>query len=189
VRENHYSPAIATVLTEERLASLGPGAVNDGARQQLTALSVHAAFAPHAVRDRDMASACLAGLWLYHDFLDEAHTIAQDIETPEGSYWHGLVHRREPDFGNAKYWFRRVGKHAIFEPLRLYAAETATTARADDESAFLARQTPWDPFAFIDLCESAYRGRSSSEMLCRQIQKCEWELLFDYCYRHAIGEQ
>ena len=57
-------------------------------------------FQPQTVRDRDMAATCRSGLWLYHDFLDEAHTISQEIETPEGSYWHALVHRREPDFSN-----------------------------------------------------------------------------------------
>ena len=49
-----------------------------------------------------MASACLAGLWLYHDYLDESHAVSQSIHTPAGSYWHGLMHRREPDFANPK---------------------------------------------------------------------------------------
>ena len=47
-------------------------------------------FEPHDVRDAAAAAACRAGLWLYHDFLDESHTISQEIETPEGSYWHAL---------------------------------------------------------------------------------------------------
>jgi len=32
------------------------------------------------------------------------------------------------------------------------------------------------------------RGRSGAEMLCRHIQAREWELLFDFCYRHALGK-
>ncbi|MDX2066073.1 MAG: hypothetical protein SFX74_10050 [Fimbriimonadaceae bacterium] len=38
-----------------------------------------------------------------------AHELAQVDETPVGSYWHGVLHRTEGDFGNAGYWFRRSG--------------------------------------------------------------------------------
>jgi hypothetical protein len=96
-----YSPAVADLLQERRLAPLGPGSPNLRRRPRLQALTVEQAFAPHRVRDRDAAAACLAGLWLYHDFLDESHTISQGLHTPEGSYWHALMHRREPDFSNS----------------------------------------------------------------------------------------
>jgi hypothetical protein len=135
-----------------------------------------------------MASACLAGVWLYHDFLDESHTISQAIQTPTGSYWHGILHRREPDYDNAKYWFRKAGDHPIFEPLAKAAAEMYAASKSDSSSAFLAKQSGWDPFAFVDLCQESLAKRSPCELLCRQIQQKEWELLFDYCYRKAIEE-
>ena len=67
-------------------------------------------FDGQPARHRELARACLAGLWLYHDFLDEAHRISQSLHGREGSYWHGIMHRREGDFANAKYWFHRVGR-------------------------------------------------------------------------------
>jgi hypothetical protein len=143
--------------------------------------AVASAFAPAA--DRDMVAACRAGLWLAFDFLDESHTLSQDIHTPEGSYWHGLMHRREPDFANSKYWFRQVGAHPVFEPLRREAARLA--ADAPGPATFLTRQASWDPFAFIDLCEASYDVKAPCHDLCRQVQRVEWELLFDSCYRRT----
>lgn len=58
-----------------------------------------------------------AGLWLLAGELDRSHGISQDNDSSLGSYWHGIMHRREGDFGNAKYWFRRVGKCHLFDDL------------------------------------------------------------------------
>jgi hypothetical protein len=185
-KSDAFAPRIADLLREERLAPLGPGRPNEGARTQLAELTGVTAFTPHAVRDPDMAQACLAGLWLYHDFLDESHTLSQDIATPTGSYWHGLMHRREPDFDNAKYWFRRVGRHPVFEPLQSAAAALAA-AQPQPAAPFLTTAGSWDPFAFVDLCQTA-RDSAGLAMLCRHIQHQEWHLLFKYSYRSAIGD-
>jgi len=48
------------------------------------------------------------------DALDAAHRIFQDDSSDLGSYWHGVMHRREGDFDNARYWFRRAGRLPIF---------------------------------------------------------------------------
>jgi hypothetical protein len=163
------------------LMPLGPGRPDEMLRPKLAQLTPASLFAPHSVRDDAAARSCLAGLWLLHNFLDESHTISQDISTVEGSYWHGILHRREPDYANAKYWFRRVGRHPVFEALREQAAQV------DGAEDVLGGRETWDPIAFVDLCERAGRGDSRLEAACREIQRIEWRLLFDYCYRRALG--
>src|SRR5262245_49350077 len=180
-----YGPAVAELLREPRLAPLGPGRPDRAARPLLEALTDEALFAGRPVRDGDMAAACRAGLWLYHDFLDESHTISQEIATPTGNYWHGLMHRREPDFGNSAYWFRRVGSHPVYGPLRVEAAGLA--ADAPGQAAFLARQVNWDPFAFIDVCEASDDEKAPCHHLCRLVQHAEWRLLFDFCWKSAVS--
>jgi hypothetical protein len=172
-----YTPAIAELLELLPLASLDPGTPDHSVKGKLQAVD-DAAFGGGRM-DRGMADACRAGLWLAFNFLDEAHSISQDIDTPTGSYWHGLLHRREPDYANAKYWFRRVGRHPIFEPLRIAAGQMAVAESVKIPS-------PWDPFWFIDFCESCLTQREPHEMLARRIQQQEWELLFDHCYRRAL---
>jgi hypothetical protein len=47
-----------------------------------------------------------AGQW------EEAHAVAQDIDTPDGSWLHALLHLIEGDIGNAGYWYARAGRPA-----------------------------------------------------------------------------
>jgi len=115
--------------------------------------------------------AALSGLYLYFSCVDEAHEIAQGISSAEGSFWHAIVHRQEPDPDNARYWFRSVGKHPIFPALRQAAADLGVDCGSH-----------WDPFAFIDLCETArLQPGSPAEKRALEVQRAEWQLLFDYC--------
>lgn len=106
------------------------------------------------------APVVLAGLWLYVDDLDRSHSITQDIHTATGSYWHAIMHRREGDFWNAKYWFRKVGAHPAIGLIG------------------------YDPFDFVDQCESD-RGQNAAELV--EIQRREWKALFDWSLKEASG--
>ena len=181
-----FGEAISRVLLPIRLNELGPGQPNLAMRPELESLTVERLFDNNKVADRSAATACLAALWLYHDFLDESHSISQEIDTVEGSYWHGLMHRREPDYANAKYWFRRVGHHTIERLLADAARQLAGEMGTDSTSEFLTSQSSWDAFRFIDLCEAVTTGRSRATMLCREIQHREWLFLFGTCFQRAL---
>lgn len=182
-----YGPAAAELLDMERLPELGPGRPNREAEPKLAALTMEALFGGAKVDD-SMASGCLAGLWLHHDFLDRSHEISQEIQSQAGSYWHGIMHRREPDYFNAKYWFRKVGRHGLFGGLLAAAREEAAGHPAAGKAQTLVNGTAWDAYRFIDLCQQAAEsGDGELSDLCRRIARAEWRLLFDACHRAAVG--
>ena len=186
------SKHLKDLAPEGMLNLLGPGSPNEALRPKILALKPESLFSGHKIIDKVAARCCRSGLWLLYDFLDQSHTISQEIETADGSYWHGIMHRREPDYGNAKYWFRRVGQHPIFEPLTAAARELADSAKEKlpQSMTFLREQTTWDPYRFIDLCESLASRKSegeNAELLARRIARAEWDLLFEHCYRAATG--
>ncbi|MGJ5820916.1 hypothetical protein [Paludibaculum fermentans] len=116
----------------------------------------------------------LAGLWLYFSCFEQAHSVAQELLTAEGSYWHAIVHRQEPDDGNSGYWFRRVGAHPVFPEL----LEGAVALGYRPASA------AWDPFAFIEFCAAARKQPGgATEQVAREVQRLEWQLLFAWCAR------
>jgi hypothetical protein len=57
--------------------------------------------------------ASLAALWwAAKGNWDQAHKIAQDDASADGSWVHAYLHRVEGDLGNAGYWYRQAGKPA-----------------------------------------------------------------------------
>ncbi|MGL4422723.1 MAG: hypothetical protein ACRCZF_18785 [Gemmataceae bacterium] len=127
----------------------------------------HEAFR-HTIEAIALPPACEAGLWLLFDFEAESHAISQDLHTPAGSLWHGILHRREPDAWNSKYWFRQAGEHTLLAQLRQHCVPLGY------------RYTT--PAAFIDDCETHHCRGTPTETLLIQVQLLEWDLLFAWCW-------
>lgn len=120
-----------------------------------------------------------AGLWLYFSCFDASHEIAQEDKSVEGSYWHAILHRQEPDDFNAGYWFGRVGQHAIYPQLARDAAEIASRYPG---CGLQLKPTGWDPQSFVAYCALARtRAGSVQEQVALEVQRAEWQLLFDHC--------
>jgi hypothetical protein len=166
-----YPSLIAELLAVPCRMPLGPGAPDRGANK-LRDTDVTSLFVPAAVRDANMARACIAGLWLRFNCLDESHGVSQEIDTPEGSFWHAILHRREPDAGNSKYWWRRVGSHPVLRQL----VEEAPTLGYSYTT----------PDAFVDHCERIRDTGAEAEQVAERIQELEWRLLFDWCCASAV---
>jgi len=170
-----YGPTIAEILgladNGRRLMPLAAGpCLSERARKSLRSLDAAGLFERRELVSAGFAEAARCGLFLYFSCLDECHEIAQKIASPTGSYWHGMMHRQEPDFANAAYWLRRVNQHEIFPALREAAGEP-----------------DWDPFRFIDSCEKVYRSpQAALRMRLEEIQLIEWQLLFDFSCRRAV---
>ena len=98
-----------------------------------------------------------SALWLAAGDLDRSHEISQNIGSAEGSFLHGIMHRREGDFGNSKYWFRRAGSHAI----------EATIASESGQKYSSATE-------FVDQCQHAFsRGGGDSDDI-ESLQHVQW---------------
>ena len=136
-----------------------------------------------------------AGLFLMNDFYEESHSSSQSIEGlgayHTGDYWHAILHRREPDYGNAKYWFRHVGQHPIFAELvsavdrHFDEAQGGTASALQQWKTRLIKNGNWDAFAFVDLC-SAAQNNPALRAWCEQVQYVEMLLLLEYSGRDVI---
>jgi len=107
----------------------------------------------------DASPAVEAALWLFVDDLERAHALVQDLNTPTGSFLHAILHRREGDFSNSKYWFRRAGRHLAIDRLPAY-----------------------DPYAFVDAVEAA-RGDNPAALI--ETQRLEWWAAFEAAREEA----
>jgi hypothetical protein len=129
------------------------------AQKVLSSISPEELVEPAKIISRDDALLVKAAIYLRHGFLDESHKISQQVETPNGSYWHALMHRKEGDFSNSKHWYRRVGAHPVLA----------------------AMGKDWDPFRFVDQC-----AKGNADVATEQK---EFALLLEHTIRCATSAQ
>ena len=192
-----YTSAIAEAIEKLEAGNPLPTLVpqkawNSELTDALESASVDELFDGESLKNMTFGEAIKSGLLLWNDALDESHNISQGLENQTGSYWHGIMHRREPDYSNSKYWFGRVGTHPIFPELRERALELfEETQNPSDALAdigqTIAAQENWDAYQFIDWCQAA-EGSSDSDVtrFLQQVQAEEIKLLLAYSYRNAV---
>ncbi len=95
-----------------------------------------------------------AGLWLYVGDLERSHAISQSLTDATGSFWHGIMHRREGDFASSHYWMRRAAEHPL-----------------------LTGDFRLDPNSLID---AVARAKADEPPLVER-QREEWQALFEWC--------
>jgi hypothetical protein len=175
-----YGTQVAEILalddSGQRLMPLVSGDCSSEAARECLKRQAAADLFPGAYAPREALSA----LWLYFSCFNECHEIVQDLNSPEAGFWHAILHRQEPDAANSTYWFRSVGTHRVFSDL-LAAAKQIGDQYPNSGFKIAAK---WDPFSFVNFCDKAREAPGSpSERAALEIQRAEWQLLFDYCAR------
>jgi hypothetical protein len=102
--------------------------------------------------------------------IETAHRIAQESSTVNGAYVHGMIHRIEDDFDNARYWFFRAAVHP---------ASPEIYRRAAANSERIASHPTWDASRVTDWLEES-RAKGISEEL-RAVLRIESEVLLEHC--------
>jgi hypothetical protein len=152
---------------------------------QLLAVPIASSAAAHAM---------LAGLWLWHDGLDECHKIAQ--QSPQHlaemattlHFWHAVMHRREGDFSNSQYWYAKCRDHPVITAMGPHASQIVHPMPADKHLLRMISQG-WDADAFVDLVQAIHdHPTDPRHEVARSLQQMEWRLLFDHCTRAAVGK-
>ena len=175
-----YSPFVDGLLSHSGLLKkLRPSELSD----PVAAILIREASEGVLTGGRAIANETLfplvRGALLYAvDAIDESYRIAQQVGGDTGSYWCGMIDRRKGDFENARNWFRRVGSHPVFGELHRGAAAVSSN---------MARQSNWDPYLVVGLCEQEKFGDEHHRKELIQLQRVEFDALLAYVWRKSLA--
>lgn len=91
-------------------------------------------------------------LHLLNDDLMSAHRVAMSMEDENAKYLHALVHRREGDFSNARYWLKTLREQPVWSELK-------------------NQQPDWCPLKFLAWCESCAEGHAAKP--CARLEEMQ----------------
>lgn len=136
-----------------------------------------------AIREDGGAQGTLyeALMWVRIGQIDPAHEIVESATHGIEAYIHGVIHRIEGDYWNAKYWFRQVKTPQCVESLNRQILSAAPRGYL----------YPWgtaifDPSLFVDACQSTVPKMSgtgaaaSADSDRRVFQSLQWLALAEW---------
>ncbi|MGG3805543.1 hypothetical protein [Metabacillus fastidiosus] len=151
---------------------------------------------------RPYAISFVAGLHLWNDNLEDCHEALQDSIIygvhDTGSYWHGIMHRIEGDFGNTRYWTGKARNHSLFPELQTKIsaylqneADLDSLPESDTKQALIkvTEQSAWNPLFFIDIVElqTNKEKNPATEEIVKKVQQLEIAILLQYTYEQSGG--
>lgn len=111
----------------------------------------------------------------WHDHWDEAHAVCQAHEGDQDiDLVHMVLHRREPDAANCRYWIVQAGWHPVYNDLPAAATALGLAALASDGR--------WSPKLFLERCLAA---SAADEQILIAVQAAELLALRD---RLLVGQ-
>ncbi|MFQ5502305.1 MAG: hypothetical protein ACE5EQ_08400 [Phycisphaerae bacterium] len=163
------------------------------ARRSLETIKDKYLFHPHLPRDKGMAAAVRALLYLWCGWSKECRACVVAAPKQEGLYLEALCYRQMRNLGRERRLLREMGAHPIHAAL---AEQVIQIPGMKMEPAFdrflrlIEREHRWEPFLFADLFEQAVTRRLDRQgvILVRKLAAKEAELLFRHCFEAAVGE-
>ena len=114
-----------------------------------------------------------SALLLWHDHLEASHKISQSISSKDGSFLHALMHRREPDYSNAKYWLNQTGPYKVYSEI---AKRSKNLLKENSLSELFGPE--WNPYVMIDSVEKT-KPNTQAYIALQKLQQIEMEIFIE----------
>ncbi len=102
------------------------------------------------------------------------------------AYLHAIIHRREGDFSNSRYWYRRCANHPILPTLGRQVEEIARSEPAD-KKIFRITADGFNPIVFVEFVENLIPTDTSRHRFATIAQRLELQAMLAFCARAARG--